>query len=293
MSPMSVELVRVTTSDGVRLDGAWQAASTKRPPQSLDTDTVLCVHGTGSNFYASTLMESLAQQMHQLGLGVLRINTRGHDLISTAATESGGRRAGAAYEIVDDCRHDLAAWIEWLVQQGAQRIVLLGHSLGALKSIYFLAHQPHASVARLIAISPPRLSHAHFVASSAGDEFSRALAQAKGALERGAGDELMEIRVPLPYVITAAGYVDKYGPGERYNILNLIDRVNVPSLFVYGGQELQTNFAFSGMAEEIPRASTREPHPAVSVIAGADHFYTLARTELAHRVASWLRKAVA
>src|SRR5262245_61693119 len=109
---MQVELVRVTTRDGCRLDGIWQGA-TQAPRIFLDA--CLLVHGTGGNFYSATLLEFFADRLRELGVGVLRINTRGHDGISTTSTTSkGGLRLGAAYEAVDDCRHDLAAWTAWL-----------------------------------------------------------------------------------------------------------------------------------------------------------------------------------
>src|SRR3954468_21247625 len=92
-----VDLVQTTTRDGVRLDGHYQAAP------SPTGESFLCVHGTGGNFYGSTLFEVMAEKLLLLGIGVLRVNTRGHDLMSVAATPRGGRRLGAAYEIVDDC----------------------------------------------------------------------------------------------------------------------------------------------------------------------------------------------
>src|SRR5262245_24778967 len=108
---MLVDLVQTTTGDDIRLDGVYHAASGS--PQ-LGVDGFCLIHGAGSNFYTSTLLEGLAERLTKLGCGVLRANTRGHDWISVAAMSSGGRRVGAAYEIVDDCRHDLSAWIAWL-----------------------------------------------------------------------------------------------------------------------------------------------------------------------------------
>src|SRR5690242_5053299 len=109
---MLVDLVQTTTRDGVRLDGAYQAPG--RPgAAALDVDAFVLVHGTGGNFYSSSLFDVLAELLLSLGAGVLRANTRGHDLMSNAATARGGRRLGAAYEVVDDCRHDLAAWLDW------------------------------------------------------------------------------------------------------------------------------------------------------------------------------------
>ncbi len=127
---MWVELVQVRTSDGLRLDGAL-LPSNQEPRATAIVDGVVCLHGVGSNFYGSNMMQHLATALSNCGLPVLRVNTRGHDGVSTAATERGGRLQGAAYEIVDECRHDVLAWVSFLQQRGYQRVALLGHSLAA------------------------------------------------------------------------------------------------------------------------------------------------------------------
>src|SRR5580704_3717152 len=106
---MAIELVQTWTADDLRLDGSYQAPPS-RGVSGIAVDAFCLVHGTGGNFYNSTLFDGLAARLLQLGCAVLRVNTRGHDGISTASTRTGGKRLGAAYEMVDDCRKDLAAW---------------------------------------------------------------------------------------------------------------------------------------------------------------------------------------
>src|SRR5262249_13795541 len=151
----------------------------------------------------------------ELGVAVLRVNTRAHDAISTAVTNRGGRRLGAAYEVVDECRHDVAAWMDWLRQRSLPRIGLVGHSSGAVKGIYALANEPQLGATCLVALSPPRLSYSWFCECPQGPEFLEAFAKAEGYVASGQPLTLMEVKLPLPMVITAAGYVEKYGPDER------------------------------------------------------------------------------
>ena len=120
---MLVDLVQTTTRDGVRLNGILRTPPVSGPP-AVAFDAFCLIHGTGGNFYSSSLFDSLAERFLQLGCAVLRVNTRGHDVMSNAVTARGGRRLGAAYEVVDDCRHDVAAWIDWLKQRVGPRIGL-------------------------------------------------------------------------------------------------------------------------------------------------------------------------
>ena len=96
----------------------------------------------------------------------------------------------------------------------------------------------------------------------------------------------MEVQVPLPYVITAAGYVEKYGPDERYNFLKLLNGVRCPTLITLGGKEVQGNMAFQGVPQDL---AGRPNSMQVEILPGADHFYTGTRAELADTVESWLR----
>jgi dienelactone hydrolase len=279
---MLVDLVQTTTRDGVRLDGAYQAAP---QPAGGPFDAVVLVHGTGGNFYGSTLFDALAGAFLARGVGVLRANTRGHDLMCNTATSRGGRRLGAAYEVVDECRHDLAAWAAWLRGAGAGRVGLVGHSLGAVKSLYAQACEPVEAVAGVVAVSPPRLSHAWFRQGDRAAEFLHSYHQAEQLVRAGEPEALIEARIPLPFVITAAGYLEKYGPDERYNYLRFLGRVGCPTLLTLGEVEAANNLAFQDAAAEAARAA---PAVRVEVVPGADHFYTGVREELVRRVAAWL-----
>jgi alpha/beta superfamily hydrolase len=284
-----VDLVQTTTHDGVRLDGAYRSPGTGAP-SAVGVDAFCLVHGTGGNFYGSSLLEAVAERLLALGCGVLSVNTRGHDGISNALTARGGRRLGAAYEVVDDCRHDLRAWLNWLHERAGHRLGLVGHSLGAVKCLYALAEELRPDTSRVIAVSPPCLSYSRFCSGPQAAEFLATYARAEELANAGQPDTLMDVRLPLPFVITAAGYVEKYGPDERYNFLRFIAGVPCPALVTLGALEVETNPAFRGLPEALHEVTARRPHLRATTVAGADHFYTGVRDELLDRIEGWLRE---
>ncbi|MCH8043191.1 MAG: alpha/beta fold hydrolase [Planctomycetes bacterium] len=283
---MKVDLVQATTPDGLRLDGALHVAE----PCASDApiNAVLCLHGAGSNFYSS-LLTDIAPHFVEAGIALLRVNTRGHDGISTSATATGAYRGGAAYEDVDECRYDVRGWIDFLRQQGYERIALLGHSLGAIKAVYSQAFDPHEAIRCVLAVSPARLSHSYFRETPRGSRFFDTHATAKEHVEAGRGGTLMQVIVPIPLVITAAGYVDKYGPEERFNILKFADRVTCPTFYTFGELELQTGIAFVGLPEAIADLPEGKSSREIITLGGADHMYTGVRDVLAERLIAWLR----
>src|SRR4051812_20844740 len=98
-----LELVQVTTADGLRLDGLLDTpARPSDAPSAPTVDAWLLLHGTGSNFYSGGLLGSLATRLVAAGAVALRVNTRGHDQVSAAYTPRGPRWIGAAFERVAD-----------------------------------------------------------------------------------------------------------------------------------------------------------------------------------------------
>ena len=283
---MLAELVKTTTRDGLRLDGAL---FTPTVATEFGLDALVLLHGVGGNFYGGSLFDLLAPPLFELGISVLRVNTRGHDAISWAHSSDGqASKQGAAYELVDDCRHDIAAWVDFLVERGMARIGLLGHSLGAVKAIYAQSKQPHRAAHCVIAVSPPRLSHSAFQHGPRSSIFFQDLTTAQQHVEADQPETLLQANFPLPFLVSASSYVDKYGPGERYNILPLLSSLDCPLLVTYGECELEAgSMAFAGMHEAVASAGK---DVTVATIENADHFYRDACDALAAELTGWLRQ---
>ena len=268
---MLVELVQTQTADGLRLDGALRTPVSGAPCQ-MTCDSSILLSGVSSNFYGSSLMRHLTEMLVDSGVAALCVNTRGHDGVSTAFTQGGGRLQGAAYEIVDDCRHDVTAWADFLVERGFSRIALIGHSLGAIKSLYSQAHQPHEQVGKVVAISPPRLSHEDFRDGPESPAYFESMSTAQHMADRRESNMLFQAKFPFPIVIYAATFLDKYGPPSRYNILQFAPRVVCPVLFVYGGEEHENGgIAICGLPKAIAELRRSSPTP-IEIIPQAKHF---------------------
>jgi len=282
---MLVDLVRTTTPDGMRLDGALHAATSPR----RDFDLAICLHGVQTNFYSSSLIEALVEPLTRTGISVLRVNTRGHDGVTAATVADRRRWQGAAFEIIDECRHDVQGWLAWAAQHGYQRVLLLGHSLGAIKCLYAAAHEDLPLVRAIAALSPPRLSYSHFREGFDNDKFFESLATAQSLVQHRTPDALFQAKFPFPLFITASGYLDKYGPRERYNFLAFLQSVRVPVLFAFGSKELTQSAVFSGIREAIADVDHSGDQLQVVTIDGADHIYSGKHAALGGALANWLQ----
>lgn len=284
-----MEFIQFTASDGVELHGLLQTATSES--RSLAVDALIFLHGAASNFYSSSVVRGITPALLDAGVAVFSINTRGHDLAATLRTSAGGRRGGAAFELVDECRHDVQGAVDFLAARGFERIALAGHSLGALKAVYSQAFAARDLVKFVIAISPPRLSYATFSEGPLRDEFLEIISRAASLVAAGKPHELLDVTMPLPLLISAAGYLDKYGPGERYNILRFAANVPCEVLFTFGSQELVSGIAaFATVDADLRKLAATGAFPIdVEIVSGADHFYHGCAVRLAKALVAWPR----
>ncbi len=288
---MKGEIVSVTTKDTLRLHGLY-CASGQRPltsPQRGSVDAAVLLHGLAGNFYSSRLLFHFAETLRQLGINVVVVNTRGHDMINTSTWGGRARSVGAALENIDDCRLDVNAWVDFLIdERGASRILLFGHSLGAIKALYAQAYQPHPKVRSVIGLSATRLSYERLIKLPSGDLFRETLARCENLVAEDRGDDPVQVSFPFPTWMTPRCYLDKYGPGDRFNWMSFVDRIEIPTLLTFGEKELRENPAFAGMEEELQQLKQAWNSLTIETVAEADHFYTSKFGELADLVTRWL-----
>jgi pimeloyl-ACP methyl ester carboxylesterase len=276
-----VELVHVQTSDGVRLDGVLNQAS---GPARLGVDLVIFHHGVGGNFYRSSMAAAITDRFVEQGCSILRVNNRGHDHLYS----SPGGWLGAGFESVDDCRIDFAAWLDFAESVGFRRIALWGHSLGAVKLIYFLAREDDPRIGCAIASSPPRFHFESFVGGDEGAGRSDSISRAESLIAGGQPGELVAFDLGLgrPMLFSATSAIDKYGPMDRYDFFRHLPDIKVPLLLTIGS--LEDGFSFDALAEEGPRLAGDQSELTFVSIEGADHFYLSHTTELWILIRDWL-----
>jgi pimeloyl-ACP methyl ester carboxylesterase len=282
---MKVDLMQVETADGVRLDGALRTPA-GGPVGQLGLDLVICHHGVGGNFYNPYFFDDLGSLLLEQGCAVLRVNSRGHDL----AYRGPRGKLGAEYEVVDECRLDWRAWLDFAESAGYRRIGVWGHSLGAVKTIYYQSVEHDERVVCAVASSPPRFSYDAYLAAEEGPRFKSDMDRALQLIAASQPEAIVEAAVPLVTSFTARTYVDKYGPDSRYDILTVAPDSAAPLLVTLGELEID-GLAFRDLAERGPSLRAASPRLSYRLIAGADHSYATRVPHLWETFRAWLDEA--
>lgn len=280
-----MELCRAITSDGLHLDGSFVVPD----ESSAQNPALLLIHGTGGNFYSGGALASLAENAVACGFAVLRINTRGHDLVASIPSKTGSTRLGAAYENVADAPLDISAWCDFLADRDQTRIVIIGHSLGGVKAILSQAMSPHPLVAGVVGVSPPRFCYQQLHANPRCDAFRRDFEIAGQFVTAGQRDMLMSVSQPLPMIITADGFLSKYGPHDALDFIPMLRQLACPQLILLAGKTLAANPAFDGLDNAVAEAQRDLPRSACELIPDADINFRDDPAEPWRRIQAWVQ----
>ena len=277
---MQADLIQAVTNDGITLDGAFFAPKKPMPKETL-VDGALLIHGSAGSFY-SPMNRIIAESVTSAGFPCAAFNTTSHDV----AWGTPGRMFGTAYDIIDRCRIDLKAMLDWMASNGMKRVALFGHSLGGVKVVYYKAIEKDQRVASLICCSPVRLSHNYFLRTEAAAEHQAILKTANELIEKGQPDALMDVKFPGPQLISARSYVDRHGPEEKYYLTRHISNITCPILFTVGTKETAPHHRYC--VEDVYSQVRERPYVRIKWIEGGDHVYTGKLSGLATDVAEYI-----
>jgi pimeloyl-ACP methyl ester carboxylesterase len=152
---MKMDFIYTRTKDDLRLMGVHYE------PDKKDV-AVLFVHGMSGNIIENYFGHVLGKILSQNKTGFIYSHNRGYNHINDIATseikKDGGYktvRIGVNYEVFEDCLLDIESWIKTVKELGYKKIILMGHSLGCNKTIYYLYKRNPKNITGLILASPP------------------------------------------------------------------------------------------------------------------------------------------
>lgn len=279
MLPMNfeTEICTFKTADNERLHGALFT-----PPENPSDLALLFVHGVAMNFYLPPLF-TFGQEMAARGFHSFVINTRGHDWINRAGSDLFDF-CGATYEKFEDSEKDYDGAFDKLNKQGYKRFILVGHSLGCIKSLLYQGTRRHSDVIGVISCSCPKQFYSARAAEQ--PEFKQIMEQAEALVAQGKGKEfLWAMASGAMALFSAATYVNKYGKHENNDVRPHAGRLGCPHLAIAGGAEHRF---FPEYAKELAEAGGASA--SYKIVPGSDHFYHGHETEVIGILSDWLKQ---
>lgn len=249
-----------------------------------------------------------------MGIGFVSGNNRGHDYISDILKDRSQKpkgksqkpkaaerldyvQIGGVYERLTDCVSDIRAWVDFATNRGAKRVILQGHSHGAIKVTHYLITTRDPRVCGLILLSPS--DDMGIARRQFGDHpFARLVSRARELIRAGRGRELPPEK-RLQYPVSAATFFDCHNKDSITGMFNMsrTDReefpelasVSVPVLMAVGAVEEAFVDAPQKYVADVEAHLVNCPSFTGAVIDGAPHNYLGREIELARVLEKWLR----
>ncbi len=151
-------------------------------------------------------------------------------------------------------------WVTWLTRKGYKKIILMGHSSGAVQIVSYASSYKHKELTKLIALSLIPLSDNN--SSHSRDSNKKAL-------------KMIEINDTDIHNFTLTYCIENYSaPARQYmsyaqwdsaRILKTLKSIQLPKQTILGSVDISKSY---NLIDEIPNTGTR-----VNIIEGADHFF--------------------
>jgi pimeloyl-ACP methyl ester carboxylesterase len=290
------ELRGIKTSDGINLVGAVAT------PKKRGKTAALWVHGLTGSFYSTPKrLSAIAAALNKNGTAFAAFNNRGHD-IATSFKRNGGKSktliAGGSFEIFTDCLKDIKAAIQFLRHEGYKNIYLVGHSTGANKCLYYVAHTQDKNVKGLALVGP--LSDLATEKDRLGASFGKNLKRVQEYSKKNDSNWPMpknlcgSIMSPQRYLsLNVSGKPEDvfryHDPKASWGALN---KIRIPLAVIIGQKDQHLgSWRAEDLVDTFADNAIGAPEFSGIVIPRADHSFTKTYKELGKELAGWIKNA--
>ena len=149
---MNFEFVETRTKQNIKLFGCLsQKSNNKR--------CILYIPGLAGNFFESKFPREIAKESIEKGYDFLFSHNQGSfQIIEFPFLKDDGKTKsimkGAAYEKFEDSVFDIASWLDFLEKKKYKEIIVLCHSLGCNKIVYYLNQTKDNRISKIILLAP-------------------------------------------------------------------------------------------------------------------------------------------
>jgi predicted alpha/beta-fold hydrolase len=132
-----------------------------------------------------------------------------------------------------DAQEELAKWIEWLIEHGAQEIILVGHSRGAMQVAEYLASNNKKQIQGAVLLAPPATSK-----SPLGSELTPMPVKLENTVSSQAYFKVDRFLHCQESVVSSTSLDSYYGdPSSGIDIFETIDQISTPTIIFLGSND--------------------------------------------------------
>jgi pimeloyl-ACP methyl ester carboxylesterase len=289
---MKCELIEFLTPKKIQLFGVYLG-------QKKVKTVYIFIHGLGSSIFRKT---ELFRYLKDQDSGVLAFNNRGSDIITRFSkklkNKDESKIIGSAHELFTDCLDDLKGAVNWVKDKGAQNIILVGHSTGCQKSIFFLSKYIDKDIKGVVLLAP--ISDYSSILNMADKKyFAKAKKIAEKMVERGQSNHLLP-RDIWPYYIDAQRFLSLYSGNSFEEIfpysqnkssINL-KKTKQPVYVLIGDKDECLDRSASNIIDWFKEERIDRKKDKFEVIEGAGHSFNGLERLVIRKIKNWVKSVI-
>lgn len=284
---MNVEFITdAYTSDGLKLPMVHF--------ESKEKDIcVIFIHGMCGTIIDNYFATVWGKLLSEKNIGFIYEHNRGHSIENDIVMKDGSfKRCGCMYELFEDCIYDIDLAIQTAKDKGYKRIILLGHSYGCNKVIYYF-YKKHPNILGIILASAPDMIGSHLSAQS--DDYKELLQEAKENIDNDEPTKLLHKMIEDYMYMSSQTYYNWYHDGSALNNLPIIvnpehwnqfETIDVPILTFSGSKEEDYYLHLDLLKDKAIRCKNFE----YKIIENTGHTYKTKESEIGNLILDWINK---
>lgn len=253
---------------------------------------IICIHGMCGtiidNYFATVWGKLLAKN----DIGFIYEHNRGHSIENDIVMKDGSfKRCGCMYEIFEDCIYDIDLAIQTAKEKGYKRIILLGHSLGCNKVIYYY-YKKHPNILGMILASAPDMIESHLLIEP---EYEELLKEAKENIDKNQPTKLLHKMIEDYMYMSSQTYYNWFHNNSNLNNLPIIsnpknweqlETIDVPILTFSGSKDEDYYLHLDLLKEKATNCKNFE----YQIIENTGHTYQEKELETGTLILNWINK---
>ncbi len=251
---------------------------------------VIFIHGMCQTIIDNYFATVCGNVLSENNIGFFYEHNRGHSIENDIVMKDGSfKRCGCMYEIFEDSIYDIDLAINKAQELGYKRFILMGHSYGCNKLIYYY-YKKKPNILGLILASAPDMVGLQLLRQK---DYKELLQEAKGNIDNGNPTKILSNLIEDYMYMSSGTYYNWFH--ENSNLDNLpvmnnsknwyqFETIDVPILIFSGSNETDNYLHLDLLKEKAKSCNDFE----YKYINDTDHFYNEKELEIGNIILNWI-----
>lgn len=251
---------------------------------------VIFIHGMCQTILTNYFATIWGNILVENNIGFLYEHNRGHSIENDIVVKDGSfKRLGCMYEIFEDSIYDIDLAINKAKELGYKRFILMGHSYGCNKLIYYY-YKKKPDILGLILASAPDMVGLQLYRQN---DYKELIKEAKENIDNGQPTKILSNVIEDYMYMSSATYHDWFHKNSNLDNLPVMNNsdnwyqfetIDIPVLTFSGSNETDNYLHLDLLKEKAKRCNDFE----YKYINSTDHFYNGKELEIGNIILNWI-----